>query len=810
MLAPDGQTGPPVRLLDAVARLGAADFGWPEAVFDEFDQFSDIIQPGFGVVLAALKAARAGHRTTTSAEFWDSLAPILQGVPSALEAIATKHLADLCADADAWDKALLGYQRTYEPLKRCSDEPEWRDVAVVWRGLVKQSEAAALAVLEGPRAASDLLKQLVEATSFPKDSVLLTNCGADSMTLLQEASDHGWSHGDPRVAMLRPPLLHASHEPSLAIKHWLNGKHRDANRWFWATLRRQTALGAVTGSRSTKAFYGRALVDELSAVSSAGPETFALAVRMLIESGRYEAASRCRWNDKLVESYVTPEAVERAIGQAAAFAGARLRRELVVVELFRGWVARLAPSRNPVAIAMLRHLASLARDFPAALASDRDVGRRSADALTELAGLRPELRRAVATEVAGAVVSKLTSEGGWHGQAAALKLGSAYADALEASVAQDLARATLDLLGKLDPAVGLWPLVRPALELLVDEPMKAAYRTDADLERGVLSQILRFGTRQESEHSRLFYYLRNLTPTLLKDPDIRAQLEAPLAHVRARAKVINSSNVVEQICALLLAPAAAGADGVKDALDGLLAILSSANGDRRSIALSYAYDPVLLLVDERDGIEGVLGTARLAKAAGKLRLALVELWHAATEAPLLFATYSFPPATTPNSVAVHNWAFASMRFGQVYGGEDEICGALERASGNAGLGPAIALAKETRAFLLGPDAKVVAHALTDDREVFYSALGRRLVQLHRMSDEAAKEFCAVLVQQCLRFGPRAIDAPVLLAAAKLGFEHAARSWGLSDYARRLEGEEELRLTLGPILSLFAREGDEVT
>lgn len=804
-MLPDEHTEPRVRLLDAVARLGAADFGWPGTVFDDFDEFSEIMQPGFASVLAALKAARTDHRATEVAGFWSSLAPLLQRTAGALEAVATKHLADLCADVDSWDKALFGYQRTNELLRQCSEEAEWRDVVHVWRGLVKQSEAAALAVLEGPKAASDLLTDLVEATSFPGDSVLRANSGADSMTLLQEASEDGWSHGDTRVAIMRPPLLHASHEPRVAITHWLNGKHRNANRWFWATLRRQTALGTVTGSRSTKAFYGRALVDELSAEPSVTPETFALAVRMLIESGQYESASRCRWNNKLVDTYVTPAAVEQAIAQAAAFAGARLRRELVVIELFRSWVAHLAPSGNEAAIAMLKHLAGLAGDFRAALASDRDVGRRSADALTELADARPELRVAVAAEVASAVASKLTSEDGWHDKEAALKLGSAYADGFEASVSHGLARATLDLLGKLDPAAELWPLVRPALELLVEEPMKAVYLTDADLERQALSQILRFGTGQESEHSRLFYYLRNLRPTLLKDPDIRAQLDVPLAHVRRRAKEINSSNVVEHICALLLAPAAAGAEGLKDALEGLLAILVSANGVRRSIAFSYAYESVLLLVDERDAIEGVLGTARLAKISGKLRQALVELWHAATDMPLLFAPFSFPLATKPNSVTIHNWAFASMRFGQVYGGDGEISRALKDASSNAQLGAAIALATETRGLLVGPDAEVVTRALTDDREAFYSALGRRLVQLHRMSDEAAKEFCAVLAQQCLRFGPRAIDASVLLAAAKLGLGDAARSWGLTDYARRLEGEEDLRLTLGPILSLF-RQG----
>ncbi len=801
-LSPGWKGGEPIRLLHAVSRLGAADFGWSEAAFDEVAGLPASPQPSLISLLSAIKSARVAHRTAAVQDFWDPIIKILEDVPWALRAMAIKHIADLCADADVWDKALHGYRRTQDAVDRCSEESEWREVARAWQGIVMQSEAAAVAVLQGPNEATELLQQYMQAASLSNEPLLLANCSVDASTVLQESSAEWWTFPDRRVALLKPTLLHASHETSIAVAYWLAGKHQYANRWFWATLRRQVALGSIAASQKTKALYARALIDELSSGNPSRPGAFTSAVHLLTESGRYEAAARVGWNDAVVDAHVSHDVVCQVVARAGAFDGARLRRELVVIELFRAWTARLAPSRDLVATAMLKHLASLARVFPTALDRSKDVGRRSAEALLELADARPELRGAVAADVASAVLSKLTDEDGWHGPAAALKLGLAYADAFDSGAVQDLACTTLDLLGETDPATDLWPVVRPALEFLVAEPVKAALRASPELEQRVLGEVLRFGTRQESEHSRLFYYLRNLTPALFESPDIRAQLEVPLAHVREHAKRTNASNVVEHICALLLAPAAAGADGVGDAIQGLVAILRSAQRERRSMALAYAYEPVLLLVDEREALESALGKDRLTRMLGKLPRALVGLWRAVADRPLLLAAYSFPPATAPDSVAVHNWAFASRQFAEAYGGSEEMDRALDAASANGELHAAISLARATRALLLGAGAEVALNARSEDREVFYSALGRRLVQLHRMSNEAAKELCTALVQQCLRLGPRAVDAPVLLAAARLGLEAIVQSGGLAVYAHKLERDRELRLTLGPIIQLF--------
>ncbi len=99
-------------------------------------------------------------------------------------------------------------------------------------------------------------------------------------------------------------------------------------------------------------------------------------------------------------------------------------------------------------------------------------------------------------------------------------------------------------------------------------------------------------------------------------------------------------------------------------------------------------------------------------------------------------------------------------------------------------------------------------ARVDDREAFYSALGRHLAHMQRTSEETRRAFCRVLLDQVLRFGPRAVDASVLLEAFRLGLVDGVADTDTAtvfrDYARRLRGQRDLGLVLRPILELFER------
>ncbi len=105
-----------------------------------------------------------------------------------------------------------------------------------------------------------------------------------------------------------------------------------------------------------------------------------------------------------------------------------------------------------------------------------------------------------------------------------------------------------------NPETGMWPIIRPALQVLVTKEVKALAKEIPELGQKIISAILRFGLKQESESARVIFYLHDFDVELLQDPSIKETLRESLQIVRQRAKRINSSDVVEKIQALLLAP----------------------------------------------------------------------------------------------------------------------------------------------------------------------------------------------------------------------------------------------------------------
>jgi hypothetical protein len=528
-----------------------------------------------------------------------------------------------------------------------------------------------------------------------------------------------------------------------------------------------------------------------------------LAVRLLIEGEVADAVTRVTWLEKLVDEYVNEGIVRGAIAKASAFDGVRRERELVVIEIFKAWTLRVSPAHGAIANLMWQHIASLGANFPATFHASTDVGRHALQALKELAERRPEWRQVNAQAVGRAVVQKLLSSEEMWGQAAALEAAREYADAFDEESLGAVIDATVAMLAQVDPARDVWPLVRPALTFLVAGPTTAYARKQEDVGRQILGAILRFGIGQDSEQIRVFFYLHDFGPDVLRDPVFRERLAGPLAHARRGALEIQSSRVTESISALLLAPAVSGYDGIHDALEGISRVLNFTEGKRESIGLHMAYDPVLLLVEQYEEIRACLPerlewfSARMEEIA---RL-VARLWKASVGRPLLFASFSIPPNNKPNPVIVHNWAFAAMRLATIAGGE-EIEAALSIASHTDLLGGSISLARAATAAATTHLRQGPETVRADGREAFYAALGRRLALVVRMDGVMAVDMVKALLEGCLRFGPREMDAGVLLEAARLRLRGHAQAVGLSNYARRLTGREE-RLALVPIVELLS-------
>jgi hypothetical protein len=340
--------------------------------------------------------------------------------------------------------------------------------------------------------------------------------------------------------------------------------------------------------------------------------------------------------------------------------------------------------------------------------------------------------------------------------------------------------------------------------LLVSKPVKRFIKHRPELGQRIIATVLHFGLKQESENARVLFYLHDFDQTLLVDPSIREALQETVTKVRQKAAGINSSNVVEQIQALLLAPAVSGIDGVKDALNGVTLILRSATETRPSIALSYAYDPLLLLARNHQRIASVLDMSAesFQDELKPIFLLIIDLWNEAIKSPLVLAPFSFPPPTSLDQIIVHNWAFASMRFAELLQEGGKLEEVFAAAAAQPMLANGIALARATQS-VAGSNDNFDAEAIrVENRETFYSTLGRRLVVLQRLTPEQGSNLCKALMEQCLKHGPCEIDAAVFLGAIRLNLCDHFSCESYSNYMKRLENKRDLRLTLMPILQIM--------
>jgi hypothetical protein len=796
-------------ILGKAMELGSTDLMSAEHLLNDIP---DTVQSSFTKFTEALKIARLSLTASDTADLLSGIESHILSIEMPLIAVVFKHLGDLFADVDAWDKAQILYERADRYLANNADniDPSWQDFVASLKVIITQSKAAALNTLYGTSKAADLLSGALNKANLHDTPLMLANASFDAWAAAMKTSVEKWPP-DYRSLMLLPPLLHKTHDTSDALESWLKGEFNDAHRQFWAVLRRQIALGSATETRSTKALYARSILDDLDQKLSSGqsqPLSFRMAMGLLLESGNSKSVTRIRWNEQIVDMYINQECVDFVIAHANTHEGSQRERSSVTIELFREWAERISPARADLAISMLRHITALARE-PVSFYEESTLGGRSLKALQSIAEKRPELRHSIVSEIAVAVTEKIHSKRFWRNAEEALKTALVYLDAFPVESLHTVIRSTLSMLDEISPKAGFWPLVRPALNLLVAEPVKQLSASNPELGRRIVSTILRFGLQQETEHARLLFYLRDFDAALLRDSDVRDKLQETMKQIRQKAIGINSSNVVEHILALLLAPAISSGDGIKVALDGLTSIIASAKTKRPSIVLPIAYDPLLLLADSQERIANDISVD---PDTFKLWLQpliplIVDLWAEAINRPLIFAPFSIPPATKPDSIIIHNWAFASFRFAESLGREKEVQAAISIAAANPELSKGIALARATRSASGKDDDLDTDSIRSENRDTFFAALGRRLVLLQKLDAEPGRELCKALIDQCLNLGPREIDSAVFLSAIRLNLgEYITQSY-LSDYMKRLGNNRDLRLTLAPILQIFKESMD---
>jgi hypothetical protein len=609
---------------------------------------------------------------------------------------------------------------------------------------------------------------------------------------------------DHRASILRMPQLLSAHHATHALRNWLNGKFLDAGQQFWAVLRRQIALGSAEDSRVTKAQYARCILEELAEASESERRTglFWLGLRLLIESGQVDDAKRLHWNDEILRSHIDQELLKEVIEHATRHEGSRIERTSVVIECFASWVPLLAREQSQLAHQMLRYLIQIATERKQTSWTTANVGARSIKLLTELAVKRPEFIREVAKEIAHVVTIKLQPENDWNSQKDAMELANAYVGRFANEDLVDVFDGVLALLDRIDPTKDQWPIVNPAMELMMSDETPRLSAVDPERGARIIATILRFGLNQQSEHARLLFFLQDFDFSSLRDESVAEKLQEIVQYVSTRAEHINSSNAIYNVNALLYSSKLSGPAGVKIALGALKHILQSPEAGRSNISFATAYQSLDLLARRHDIIveDTSMESTGLQSVLMEIYELVVRVWALAKDQPLIFSVFSIPPATRPNPTLVQNWAYASISFAGLLDRRPDMLTVLATAETEQALKEPIALARATR-ILVGDPEELTADGIRDETApAFYASLGQRLLQLSALADQQRLLIVEAMLKKCLRVGPQGLDAAVFLAAADCGIKTSADDHEHENYRVRLDNQPNLRLSLFPMLN----------
>lgn len=784
-------------MVEDAVRFGQSDYGLTVYNLDRMS----FTQQSMKCFVAGFRKAQSALHDPEIEGFRVAVAQCCAELGMPLALVATKHLGDLCADADEWGKAEALYGYVLRRLSEGGDQA-WTQFLHSFEGIVHQSYASALWMTKGAASADIFLGPRLEGAAISENLLFQLNASQDALVASTVSAESFTFGPDLRASLLNPPLLLKSHSISYALEATAIGKYTDAHKYYWRVLRRQTALGSASESRVTKAYYAKSLFAYLESVLDRDhiPHSFIVAVRLLLESGQADVASKITWTEQFCRAYLTQELIDQLIVHVERNAGVKDERLRVATELFGGWTKVISPDLANLAAYLLNYLAVKAKGRKPRALLGNDEGRRIVETLNEVGGKRPEFRERIASTAADLIVLILRERPYWQIIAEALKTALCFVDAFSQPDLANIVRVNLLLLDGIDPAKGMWPIVQPSLNLLTSSEVKQLSIGDPALARQVFSTIVKFGLHQETEHARLLFYLHGFDVASVQQEPMLDQIHEVVADVRRKARSINSSDAVDNVRALLMAPAIAEKDGVEDALDALARIITSANTERTSISFPYAYEVLLLLAARREEIARAISTGSNNEFSSRLRKILEllpGLWRIAKVNPLIFAPFSLPPATVPNSTIVHNWAFASINFAISLGELPTVVAALEVASEEPALRDAISLARATR--LAATEEISPATIEAEDRKTFYSVLGQRLVRVRKVPFDKRRECVEAMLHQCIRQGPHGLDLAIFMLAIEIGMNRFMEMPGYQNYLKRLDSDRDLRLAIAPIL-----------
>jgi len=452
---------------------------------------------------------------------------------------------------------------------------------------------------------------------------------------------------------------------------------------------------------------------------------------------------------------------------------------------------------------MLNYLITIGSDSNANLFNGGADLKTCFEAVLDICRRRPEFRIGIRDELANVLARRIGDAGYWTGEDIALRLATECAAVFTDNGLKRVVSSAVALLKKTHSSDGNWVIVKPALRLLSEECVGNLAGRDGELGSEIVLEVLKFnGSDGDGIYAADIIFTLNRYPLiLLHTQGVEDQFKSLIEQALKKASAINTSNAVNNMMALLVAPRSVGQETVARVLQILVEILDSVDRGKASLSFGSAYMPIRYLVAYGTDIcrESDTSLQEFNRSLVELCGKLLRVWGAAIINPAIFAPLTLLRVQPAERAIVHNWVIASLELAESVDHLEAMVRALGAARDQEQLSDGISLGFATRrasgAALAGDtDAEFMS---TESRGAFYAAIGRRLCVLQGNID---RRFTTDLFKNMLRHGPRQVDAAVFASIMPCDVDQLSNLVPeLDDYKARIGDSHELALTLLPML-----------
>ena len=800
-------------MLDVAIKVGIQD---SLSIKEIDDELPGSTQASLSTLVSALKLTSSiSSNVVARQSYRDEIVELIDSIELPLKIVLVKHIGDMCADANHWTHAreLYCFAKT---LATDWDDENWTCLKTVLITVSTQSIASADKVLVGGGEASEQLREALMKSEFNSNPMLFANATFDAFAVQLTEADVFKVDRIPITALMYPSMLIHTHNLSNALSKSQKGDYLGSSRCFWATLRRQIALGSLATINSMKILYARNLLNQIenSQENLNQMKSLELALNLLIESEHHENVDQIAWNKLPMDKYITMKLIRRTVAlDKDCYKGVEKQRKLVIIDLFKNWVNVISANSIDEISVMYNYIVHQTEEG-ITFNARHNVTKVAYEALASIAKIRPELRVTVAAEIVSAFSFTLQEEKMWQGHNVALETIQDYIDVLSEEQICRVIKVTIKLLENKDPNEGLYPVVRPALAILVNDNVKAYSKKDSVIEKEIVELILHYGLHQESEYTKVFLYLHDFSKDIIQEPLVREQLKKNIESVLDNTKRINRSSVIDDITAILITSQIFGYEGVRAAITAITAIVDSMLSPNSSsqFVFSETYHLLITLCRFNAIIASEVEdkSEQYKKMITKLMDSVIAVWKHSSQDPSIFASISFTTTPKPNPIIVHNWAFASQQLAILTGREKELNESFATASEDKLLEEEIIKARGS--------SRMIAERVDVDRfveeiaaystDTFYAAVGKNLVILNNANGVDKRRIARVLFEKCLLTGPREVDVAIFFSAHANEVINHKKDLEGSDYLLRVSSSEEARTLLFPIVHMIKHAENE--